>query len=51
MWHVFSDWSAILVVNPVRRPFASKLRGPGYKPQPDTVGSLVTIIMWGALPG
>ncbi len=30
---------------------ASKLRGPGFKSRPDTVGGPVTIIMLGARPG
>ncbi len=28
-----------------------KLRGPGFKSRPGTVGGPVTIIMWGARPG
>ncbi len=39
------------LVSLVRRALASKLRGPGFKSQPSTVGGLVTIIMWGARPG
>ncbi len=39
------------LVSSVRRALASKLRGPGFKSQPGTVGSPVTIIMWGARPG
>ncbi len=35
----------------VRRAFASKLRGPGFKSWLGIVGGLVTIIMWGVLPG
>ncbi len=31
----------------VRRALSSKLRGPGFKSQPGTVGGPVTIIMWG----
>ncbi len=30
---------------------SSKLRSPGFKSWPGTVGGLVTIIMWGARPG
>ncbi len=39
------------LVSSVRRSLASKLRGPGFKSQPGTVGAPVTIIMWGARPG
>ncbi len=39
------------LVSSVRRALASKLRGPGFKSQPGTVGGPVTIIMWGARPG
>ncbi len=35
----------------VRRALAAKLRGPGFKSRPGTVGGPVTIIMWGARPG
>ncbi len=38
------------LVSSVRRALASKLRGPGFKSQPGTVGGPVTIIMWGARP-
>ncbi len=38
------------VVCSVRRALASKLRGPGFKSQPGTVGGPVNIIMWGARP-
>ncbi len=39
------------LVSSVRRALASKLRGPGFKLRPCTVGGPVTIIMWGARPG
>ncbi len=39
------------LVSSVRTAFASKLRGPGLKSWPGTVGGPVTIIMWGAQPG
>ncbi len=39
------------LVSSVRRVLASKLRCPGFKSRPGTVGGPVTIIMWGALPG
>ncbi len=39
------------LVSAVMRALASKLRGPGFKSRPGTVGGLVTIIMWGARPG
>ncbi len=38
------------LVSSVRRALASKLRGPGFKSRPGTVGSPATIIMWGARP-
>ncbi len=38
-------------VSSVRRALASKLRGPGFKSWPGTVGGRLTIIMWGARPG
>ncbi len=38
------------IVCSVRRSLSSKLRGPGFKSLPDTVGGIVTIIMWGAWP-
>ncbi len=34
-----------------RRALASKLRSPGFKSRPGTVGGPVTIIIWGARPG
>ncbi len=36
------------LISSVRRAFASKLRGPGFKSWPSTVGGPVTITMWGA---
>ncbi len=39
------------LVNLIRRAPSSKLRGPGFKSQPGTVGNLITIIMSDALPG
>ncbi len=39
------------LVNSVRRALVSKLRDPGFKSLPGTVGGPVTIIMWGARPG
>ncbi len=39
------------LVGSFRRALASKLRGPGFKSRPGTVGGPVTIIMWGARPG
>ncbi len=39
------------LVSSVSRALASKLRGPGFKSWPGTVGVPVTIIMWGARPG
>ncbi len=36
------------LISSVRRALSSKLRGPGFKSQPGTVGGLVTIIMWDA---
>ncbi len=47
--YLFNDASGL--VSSVRRAFASKLRGPGFKSRPGTVGGPVTIIMWGARPG
>ncbi len=41
----------IYLVSSVRRALSSKLKDPGFKSQPDTVGGPVTIIMWGARPG
>ncbi len=38
------------LVSSVRRALASKLRGPGFKSWPGTVGGQVTIIMLGARP-
>ncbi len=38
-------------VSSVRRALASKLRRPGFKSWPGTVGDAVTIIMWGVRPG
>ncbi len=38
-------------INSVRRALSSKLRGPGFKSRPGTMGGPVTIIMWGARPG
>ncbi len=38
-------------VSSVRNALASKLRGPGFKSRPGTVGGPLTIIMWGAQPG
>ncbi len=35
------------LVSSVRRAHSSKLRGPGFKSQPGTVGGLITIIMFG----
>ncbi len=35
------------LISSVRRPLASKLRGPGLKSRPGTVGGPITIIMWG----
>ncbi len=39
------------LISTVRRALSSKLRGPGFKSWPGTVGGPVTIIMWGAWPG
>ncbi len=39
------------LVSSVGRALASKLRGPGFKSRPGTVGGLVIIIMWGARTG
>ncbi len=39
------------LVSSVRRTHASKLKGPGFKSQPGTVGDPFTIIMLDALPG
>ncbi len=39
------------LVSSVGRALASKLRGPGFKSRPGTMGCQVTIIMWGARPG
>ncbi len=39
------------LISSVRRALASKLRGPGFKSQPGTVGGPATIIMWGARLG
>ncbi len=39
------------LVSSVRRALTSKLRGPGFKSRPVTVGGPVTIIMWGARLG
>ncbi len=39
------------LVSTVRRALASKLRSPGFKSRPGTVGGPVTILMWGAWPG
>ncbi len=39
-----------LLLPSVSRVLSSKLRGPGFKSQPGTVGIPVTI-MWGARPG
>ncbi len=39
------------LVSSVRRALASKLRDPGFKSRPGTVGGPVTIIMWSARPG
>ncbi len=39
------------LVSSVVRALASKLRGPGFKFRPGTVGGPITIIMWGARPG
>ncbi len=36
------------LVSSVRRALASKLRAPGFKSWPGTVGGKVTIKMWGA---
>ncbi len=41
----------VFLVSSVRRAISFKLRGPGFKSQPGTVGGSVTIIMWGAQPG
>ncbi len=41
----------ICLFSSVRRALASKLKGPGFKSRPGTVGCPVTIIMWGAWPG
>ncbi len=41
----------LCLVSSVGRALASKLRGPGLKSWPGTVGGRVTIIMWGARPG
>ncbi len=38
------------IIKSLRRELASKLRGPGFKSQPGTVGGTVNIIMWGARP-
>ncbi len=38
------------LISSVRRAHPSKLRGPGFKYWPGTVGGAVTIIMWGARP-
>ncbi len=35
----------------IGRALVSRLRGPGFKSQPYTVGGLVIIIIWGAQPG
>ncbi len=39
------------LVSSGRRALASKLRGPGFKSRPGTVGGPVTIIMCDARPG
>ncbi len=52
LWTIIARKSLISgLVSSVRRALASKLRGPGFKSQPGTVGGPVTIIMWGARPG
>ncbi len=38
------------LISSVGRVLASKLRGPGFKSRPGTVGGPVTIIIWGARP-
>ncbi len=38
------------LVSSVGRALASKMRGPGFKSRPGTVGGPVIIIMWGARP-
>ncbi len=51
MFHLFTCQYSSGFVSSVRRALASKLRGPGFKSRPGTVGGPVTIIMWGARPG
>ncbi len=40
-----------IFVSSDRRALASKLRVPGFKSRPGTLGGPLTIIMWGAQPG
>ncbi len=40
-----------LFISSVRTALTSKLRGPGWKSRPGTVGGQVNIILWGARPG
>ncbi len=47
--HTKYDISGLL--SSVRRALVSKLRGPGFKSRPGTVGGPVTIMMWGARLG